>query len=117
MKDSTIKVCEYLCTPEAKQFYKQRLDYHFSEWSGRPRDWQPIYDRFYDYALIDTVEQVVQIPPEVDTGLVSDMFLDAFSYEREDETYGSKIPRIMARVTKPETMLDRFGWILDECLP
>ena len=32
MKDSTRKAIAYLCTDEAKDYYKQRLAYHFSEW-------------------------------------------------------------------------------------
>lgn len=113
MKTSTRKAIEYLCTPEGKAFYKERLAYHFEEWNGDARDWEPIYDRFYDYALVDTVERVAPLPPEVDTGLLSDDLLDSFGYERKDETYGSKIPRIVARVTKFDTMADKFAHLLD----
>ena len=117
MKDSTRKAVEYLCTPEGKAYYKQRLAYHFSEWNGIPSDWQPVYDRFYGDALVDAVERVVDLDPDEDLGYLSDDFLDNFGYERKDETYGSEIPRIVARVKKFDTMADKFAHLLDPYMP
>lgn len=51
MKNETAKAIEYLCTTEAKQFFRARLDYWLEEWNGRADDWQPLFDRFYGYAL------------------------------------------------------------------
>ena len=113
MKTSTRKAIEHLCTPEGKVLYRKRLDYHFQEWNGKARDWQPVYDRFYGDALVDVVEQVAPFPLDEDLGYLSDDLLDNFGYERKDETYGSEIPRIVARVTKFDTMADKFAHLLD----
>lgn len=117
MKDSTRKAVEYLCTPEGKAYYKERLAYHFGGYTGTAEDWEPICDRFCDYALADTVERAVPFPPEEDLGFLSDTLLDAYGYEKNDGTYWSKIPRIMARVTKFDTMADKFAWAIDPYMP
>lgn len=114
MKDSTRKAIQYLTTPEGKAHYRRRLEYHFSEWNGRAESWEPIYDRFPGEALMDVVETVAPMDETIDPGLLSDDLLDNFVYYKKDDTAGSKIPGIMARVTKFDTMADKFAWILDE---
>lgn len=113
MKESTRQAIQYLTTPEGKDLYRQRLDYHFSEWNGRADSWEPIYDRFYGYALTDVVESVAPMDENIDPGYISDDLLDSFVYYKKDETIGSEIPGIIARVTRFDTMADKFAAILD----
>lgn len=113
MKTSTRKAIEYLCTDEAKAYYRERLVHHFRGYTGTAEDWEPICDRFCDYALVDTIERVVDLDPNADLGFLSDDLLDNFGYEKTDGTYWSKIPRIVARVTKFDTMADKFAHLLD----
>ena len=113
MKDSTRKAIQYLTTPEGKALYRERRAYHFSEWSGRAIDWEPIYDRFFGDALIDVVESVAPMDETIDTGHLSNDLLDNFVYYKKDDTAGSEIPWLMGHVKKFDTMAKNFAGILD----
>lgn len=52
-----------------------------------------------------------------DPGYISDDLLDSFVYYKKDDTAGSEIPGIVARVKKFDTMAKKFADILDPYMP
>ena len=109
MKNSTMQALEYLTTPEGKAEYRRRLDYHFAEWDGTADGWVLIFDRFFGDALIDVLKPWLSEDALTDPGHLSDDLLDFFGYPRKDGTCGSDIPRLVARVTRLETMTEKFA--------
>lgn len=113
MKNSTLQALEYLTTPEGKAEYRRRLEYHFAEWDGTASGWMMIFDRFFGYALIDVLKPWLSEDTLADPGHLSDDLLDFFGYPRKNGTYGSDIPRLVARVTRIETMVEKFARYID----
>lgn len=109
MKDSTIKVCEYLCTREAKTRFEKLLAYYCA---GEDMS-EPIASRFSAWALEEVANDVVEFDSQ---GFMSED-LEVFEYQRSDGTYWSEIPWLVRRLKKTETMLKHFGEIFDKWLP
>ena len=112
-REATHKVIEYLCSPEGKADYRARLEY----WKSTCPEGENeiIWDRMPDYALNEITEIIGMFT--VDSDLALDHFGTTLSRLDRDgyPVQWSTLPRIIARVSRVDTMTEKLGAFLERC--